>query len=162
LAPAADPLASFQVWWRSLGGKAPPELPAELNAVAAGGPAKKPAPEAVAKLRAFYLAFIARPVNGALAIAQTDWEKARADHAAAADAIPGTMVFRDLDVPRDSFVMLRGQYDKPGEKVQPGTPAILPPLNPAKPGARLNRLDLANWIVSPENPLTARVTASRF
>jgi hypothetical protein len=162
LAPAMDPLASFQVWWKNLGGKAPPELPAELNAVAAGGPSKKPAAEAVAKLRAFYLAFVARPVNGDLAIAQAAWEKARADHHAAADAIPGTMVFRDLPVPRDSFVMLRGQYDKPGDKVQPGTPAILPPLKPSKPGARLNRLDLANWVVSPENPLTARVAANRF
>jgi hypothetical protein len=58
--------------------------------------------------------------------------------------------------------MLRGQYDKPGEKVVPATPAILPPLKPAKEGQRLTRLDLANWIVAPENPLTARVAANRL
>jgi hypothetical protein len=133
-----------------------------LNPVAVGGPDKKHAPEQVAKLRAFYLALVARPQTGELADAQAAWEKARAAHHAAADAIPGTMVFRDLPVPRDSFVMLRGQYDKPGEKVEPATPAVLPPLKPAKPGARLNRLDLANWIVAPENPLAARVAVNRL
>jgi len=161
LAPAVDPLASFSVWWKGLGGKAPLDLPAELNAVATT-PEKKHTPEAVAKLRAFYLAFVARPVTDELAAAQIAWEKARTDHHAAADAIPGTMVFKDLDVPRDAFVMLRGQYDKPGDKVLPGVPAMLPQLKVAKPGARPTRLDLAQWIVSTENPLTARVAANRL
>ncbi|HSQ55253.1 MAG TPA: DUF1553 domain-containing protein, partial [Gemmata sp.] len=160
--PAKDPLASFTVWWKGLGGKAPPELPAELKAVATGGPSKKHPPEDVAKLRAFYLAFVARPATDELAKVQAAWERARADHQAAADAIPGSLVFRDLPVPRDSFVMIRGQYNKPGEKVVPGTPAVLPPLQPPKPGDRLTRLDLAKWIVAPDNPLTARVAVNRF
>jgi hypothetical protein len=42
--------------------------------------------------------------------------------------------------------------------VQPGVPSILPALNASKP----NRLDLANWIVDPENPLTARVAVNRI
>jgi hypothetical protein len=71
-------------------------------------------------------------------------------------------VFRDLDVPRDAFVMLRGQYDKAGEKVQPGVPAILPPLPAGKPGTRPTRFDLAQWIIAPENPLTARVAVNRM
>ncbi len=49
-------------------------------------------------------------------------------------AIPSTFIFRDLDQPRQSFVMVRGQYNKPGEKVEPGVPAVLPPLK--KPDAR--------------------------
>ncbi|HVL11311.1 MAG TPA: PSD1 and planctomycete cytochrome C domain-containing protein [Gemmata sp.] len=157
-----DPLASFRAWWKGLGGKAPSELSADLNSVATGGPDKKHAPEQVAKLRAFYLAFVARPQTEDLARAQAAWEKARADHLAAADAIPGTMVFGDLPVPRDAFVMLRGQYDKPGDKVVPATPAVFPPMKPKPAGARFNRLDLANWIVAPENPLTARVAANRL
>ncbi len=72
------------------------------------------------------------------------------------------MVFNDLPVPRDAFVMIRGQYDKPGEKVTPGVPAVLPPLKLSDPTKRATRLDLANWIVSPENPLTARVAANRL
>jgi hypothetical protein len=162
IAPATDPLASFRVWWKGLAGRVPPELPSELNAVATGGPSRRHSPEAVQRLWAFYVAFVARPVNEDLAALETAWEKARADHAAAADAIPGTMVFGDLDVPRDAFVMIRGQYDKRGEKVSPGVPAILPPLKLANPTARPTRLDLANWIVSPENPLTARVAVNRL
>lgn len=72
---------------------------------------------------AFYLAHVAHGATPELAKLQAAWEKARVEHIIAADAIPGTMVFKDLPVPRDSFVMLRGQYDKKGEKVLPGTPS---------------------------------------
>ena len=56
-------------------------------------------------------------------------------------------------------ILFRGQYDKPKDKVTAATPAFLPAL-PA--GAPTNRLGLAKWINSPENPLTARVTVNRF
>ena len=161
-AGVGDPLESFRAWWKGLAGRAPPELPAALSAVAAGGPGKPHRPERVQHLWAFYVAHVARPMNEELALARVEWERARAEHAIAADAIPGTMVFGDLSVPRDSFVMIRGQYDKPGEKVVPGTPAALPPLKPESPGQRLTRLDLARWIVAPENPLTARVAVNRL
>jgi hypothetical protein len=66
---------------------------------------------------------------------------------------------RDMEKPRDSFLMIRGQYDKPGDQVYRNTPAALPPLPNA--GAP-TRLDLARWLVVPENPLTARVTVNRL
>lgn len=160
--PATDPLASFRVWWKGLGGKAPPGLPVELNGVVAAGPDKPQPADAVARLRAFYLAYIARPVTDELAVRQAEWEKARADREAADAAIPGTMIFADRSPPRDAFVMLRGQYDRPGSKVEPGVPAVLPPLRVAKPGARPSRLDLANWLVDRDHPLTARVAVNRL
>jgi hypothetical protein len=54
---------------------------------------------------------------------------------------------------------VQGDFTRPAEEVSPGTPAILPPLSPV--AARPTRLDLARWIASPENPLTARVVVNR-
>lgn len=59
---------------------------------------------------------------------------------------------------RDTFVLLRGQYDKPGEKVAAALPTVFGSL---PPGAPANRLGLAKWVVDPANPLTARVWANR-
>jgi hypothetical protein len=160
--PAADPLASFRVWWKGLGGKAPPELPAGLNSVVSAGPEKPQPADSVARLRTFYLAYVARPVTDELAAWQAEWEKTRADREAADAAVPGTMTFADRVQPRDAFVMTRGQYDKPGDKVEPGVPAVLPPLRVAQPGARPTRLDLANWVVGRDHPLTARVAVNRL
>jgi hypothetical protein len=75
------------------------------------------------------------------------------------EAIPTTMVMAEMKAPRDTFVLIRGEYDKKGAKVLPGVPASLPPL-PA--GAPNNRLGLARWLVDRSNPLTARVAVNRY
>jgi hypothetical protein len=72
---------------------------------------------------------------------------------------PRTMVMRDRPEPRDTYVLVKGAYDKYADKVEHGTPAFLPPL-PAD--APKNRLALARWLVSPEHPLTARVIVNRY
>ena len=74
-------------------------------------------------------------------------------------AIPATMVSEDLPSPRESFVLIRGAYDKKGEPVTRGVPAILPPLPEGVPN---NRLGLAKWLVSPDHPLTSRVIVNRY
>jgi mono/diheme cytochrome c family protein len=82
----------------------------------------------------------------------------REEEAAIDTAIPTTLIARELTQPRETRLLNRGEYDQPGEVVSPGVPAILPPW-PA--GAPTNRLGLAQWLVSPEHPLTARVTVNR-
>ena len=73
-----------------------------------------------------------------------------------------TFVMADLPKPRQSYVMIRGQYNQPGEKVSRNVPSFLPPL-PAKQKERdYNRLDFANWLVSGQHPLTARVAVNRM
>ena len=69
------------------------------------------------------------------------------------------MIMGELEKPRDTFVLGRGQYDNPREKVSAGVPAVLPPMAPGLP---MNRLGLAKWIVDPQNPLTARVAVNHF
>ncbi len=73
--------------------------------------------------------------------------------------ITTVMVMEDMPKPRDCFVLIRGLYDKHGDKVEAATPSFLPKI-PA--GYANNRLGFAKWIVSPENPLTARVAVNRF
>ena len=76
-------------------------------------------------------------------------------------SIPSTMVMQDLAKPRETYVLIRGQYDKPDKsrKVLPGVPAALHPLPKDAPP---NRLGLARWLVDGSHPLTARVTVNRF
>jgi hypothetical protein len=58
---------------------------------------------------------------------------------------------------RTTHIMVRGDFLRPGAEVQPGTPAVLPPLHPTAGGTRL---DLARWIASADNPLTPRVAVN--
>jgi hypothetical protein len=157
--PTSDPLDSLTAWRKAIGKTSPPELPAELNEIVKAGPDKKLNDDEAARLRRFYVALVARPVNDEIASAREAWDAARVSRTIAEESAPGTFVFRDMEKPRESFVMIRGQYDKPGEKVEPNVPAILPPI---KKSGQLTRLDLAEWLVSPENPLTARIAANRL
>lgn len=74
------------------------------------------------------------------------------------NSAPATMIMADLQKPRDSFVMLRGEYDNPGDKVLPSVPSFLPGLSNS---GETNRLALADWLLDRKHPLTARVTVNR-
>ena len=74
-------------------------------------------------------------------------------------AVPRTLVMQELQEPRKTMVLRRGQYDQPGEPVEPGVPASLSDF-PAQ--TEPNRMGLAKWIVSDDNPLAARVAVNRL
>ena len=74
-------------------------------------------------------------------------------------AIPETMVMMELATPRPTHILIRGDFQHQGERVQPNVPGFLPPLPPRVPP---DRLALARWLVAPEQPLTARVTVNRW
>ncbi len=71
--------------------------------------------------------------------------------------LPTTMVMKETN-PREAFILTRGEYDRPADKVERATPAFLPPL---PEGASNDRLGFAQWVVSDSNPLTARVWVNR-
>jgi hypothetical protein len=75
------------------------------------------------------------------------------------DSIQTVMVMQELPTPRETFLLKRGAYDHPGDRVERSVPAALPPL---PKDAVNNRLTLARWIVDPTNPLTARVAVNRY
>jgi mono/diheme cytochrome c family protein len=72
---------------------------------------------------------------------------------------PTTMVMHEQEKPRETFLLLRGAYDKPGDRVERGLPAILGGLPKGLPN---DRLGLAKWLVSGTHPLTARVMVNRL
>ena len=72
--------------------------------------------------------------------------------------IPTSLVMEEMDPPRDTHVLVRGDFRTKGERVTAGTPAVLPPL----PDGPVNRLTLARWLVATNHPLTARVTVNRY
>jgi len=75
------------------------------------------------------------------------------------NAIPKTMVMKEMAERKPAHVLLRGDFEQKAEQVKPGVPAILPPLPSGLPQ---NRLALAHWLIDPENPLVARVAVNRF
>ena len=85
-----------------------------------------------------------------------DLRKQSADYKA--NNLPRVMVMSD-DKPRESHVLSRGEYLKPAEKVTFNTPAFLPPLSAEAPRSRLG---FAQWLMSREHPLTARVQINRM
>jgi hypothetical protein len=94
------------------------------------------------------------PMQQSLKIAQD--ERAKLD-----DSIPTTMIMEERKQPRDTYVLKRGRYDQPDkdQKVMADVPAVFPRL---PEGAPRNRLGLAKWLASPQNPLTARVIVNRL
>ena len=74
--------------------------------------------------------------------------------------IPSSLVMKERSHPRKTFVHRRGNFLDHGPEVVPGTPEILPSLG--SEGGIPNRLDLARWLVTERNPLTARVTVNRY
>ncbi|MCE2695654.1 MAG: PSD1 and planctomycete cytochrome C domain-containing protein [Verrucomicrobiota bacterium] len=82
------------------------------------------------------------------------------ERVSASNNVTKVMVMDTLPQPRETFTFEKGAYDKPTTtKVSFTVPASLPPM--AKDAPK-NRLGLAQWIVSRDNPLTARVTVNRF
>ncbi len=69
------------------------------------------------------------------------------------------MVMADMSTPRQTHLLQRGAYDRPGRQVLADTPAWLPPMDEAWPK---NRLGLSNWLVDRRHPLTARVAVNRI
>ncbi|MEQ2008309.1 MAG: DUF1553 domain-containing protein [Limisphaerales bacterium] len=107
-----------------------------------------------AKLRACFLSEHAPATQRE---AQANAAALREQRAKFIESLPTVMVMEEMAKPRETFVLKRGEYDKRGESVTLGVPASMPHL---PSGAARNRLGFAQWLVSPANPLTARVAVN--
>lgn len=134
------------------------KLPAHILTIVKLDPAQRNA-EQQTQLQNYFVEHIydaARPVFDPLHAQLNNLNQQRA---ALDGQIPSTMITADMPQPRDAFILVRGAYDKPGEKVGRGTPSVFPPLPDEAP---VNRLGLAKWLTSPQHPLTARVIVNRY
>src|SRR5690606_13776886 len=75
------------------------------------------------------------------------------------ETIPEIMVMREMETPRQAYLLERGEYNLRGESVTAGTPEVFPAL---PENTSPNRLDLAKWLTSPDHPLTSRVAVNRY
>jgi hypothetical protein len=144
-------LAGQAAWERDAAAKLV-KLPGPINAALKTRAVKRTTKQRK-ELTDFYLATSAERQGVRKKLA--DSRKALAD---VKKAVAAVMVMEELPRPRDTFVLQRGAYNKPGAKVSPGVPATLPPLPRGVPN---NRLGLAKWLVDPAHPLTARVAVNR-
>ncbi len=118
-------------------------------------PVTRRTPEQNSALLDYYLTNFDQPTQARVA--------ARRQEVVAETALLNTqidvMVMHEQRYPRQTHLLKRGAYDAPGELVKANTPSAFGPM-PAK--FPRNRLGLAEWLVSPENPIFARVVVNRF
>jgi hypothetical protein len=126
-----------------------------VRAVVSGVRGKR-SPAEAAEVREYFLGHAA---PDALRSQHRELARLRTEKQDLERTIPTAMIMAELPTPRDTFVLARGDYRNRTEKVQPGVPAVLPPLPNDAP---VTRLSLARWLVNPTHPLTARVAVNRF
>jgi hypothetical protein len=102
--------------------------------------------------------FLARQYEPRRAASTELWQLRTAENAMVA-AVPEIMVMEEMRTPRPAHRLERGSYDSPREIVARDTPASLPPFPKGQPR---NRLGLARWLTSRDNPLAARVAVNRL
>ena len=119
----------------------------------------------IAKAKALSAKIPALPLKAAIGAAlappsEVEWKKLEIERAALINSMATTLVTVAV-APRPIRVLARGNWmDDKGELVEPGTLSTLP--KPAEKKGRLNRLDLADWLMAKDNPLPSRVLANRL
>nr|MBA2355588.1 DUF1553 domain-containing protein [Acidobacteriota bacterium] len=103
----------------------------------------------------------ARRVDHTASAARRHLQALRGKENAIITALPQVMVMRELPAERTrpTFVLARGAYDAPTERVEPDTPKAILPFDASLPR---NRLGLARWLFAPRHPLTSRVLVNRY
>ncbi len=86
-------------------------------------------------------------------------QKSRKQYVDSIEPIKEIMVMKEMEKPRQAYVLDRGQYDSPTDSVFPDTPERIFAFPDSLPK---NRIGLSKWLTHPDNPLTARVTVNRY
>lgn len=159
---AKDPNWSYTVWKKQNQGKRNNDLPEGLRQTVRGKQPKDWSEEEAEQIHQFWLENFYSGLDESIVALKTRKSTVSTEIEKIEKDVPVTFIMADMPKTRDSFVMIRGAYDKPGEQVTRNVPAFLPALPAKDEGQEYSRLDLANWLVSGSHPLTGRVTVNRF
>jgi len=150
---------SLTAWVRAQRASGSNGLSASLKAIVALDRSKRTEAQS-SELRAYFVEHVYGKTSAVFEPLRSKLEELERKRKELNDQIPTTLVFREKGGdPKPAFVLKRGEYDQRGEKVGRGVPAFLPPL---PPGAPVDRLGFAQWLIGPEHPLTARVAVNRL
>jgi hypothetical protein len=153
--PVYDSLALWQRDQRAAGGST---LPKDIQAIALLDDGQRTADQQK-RLRDYFVEHVLVDTRGVFDPLHQQIDQASARLTAIENEAATTLVFRERQEPKPSYVLNRGEYDQPRDQVARAVPAALPPL---PDGAPLDRLGYAQWLVAAEHPLTARVAVNRF
>lgn len=156
LEQADDREGSFVRWLASLAGSEPlpAEIPHELVELACL-PEGERQPEQTQQLRTYYLDQVA---GEPLRTARREMQGAIQSRDQLQNRLPRVMVMSDSQ-PRSTYILQRGNYEQPLDRVTADVPLLFSRMEAEWPR---NRLGLAEWLVSPDNPLVARVQVNRI
>ena len=149
---------SLSVWMHFIGQAKDAGLPKDLKTIAKKGTDKRSNAENQI-LRDYFLEHVCSETQFLFSALHDQKKKINNARSKYEQGIPISLISKERKEPRDTFVLVRGEYDKHADKVIPAVPEVLPPL---PEGAPNNRLGLAQWLVDPAHPLTARVMVNRF
>ena len=150
---------SLSAWINSVGGGASGGVPEPIKKVAAIEKSKRSESQSK-ELIAYFIEHAYAKTAKLLEPLDAKIEQAQRRRKELDEQLATTLVFREKGgEPKAAFLLKRGEYDQRGEKVERGVPAFLPPL---PQGAPVNRLGLAQWLIAPNHPLTARVAVNRL
>jgi len=149
---------SLSVWMHFIGQAKDAGLPKDLKTIAKKGTDKRSNAENQI-LRDYFLEHVCSETQFLFSALHDQKKKISNARSKYEQGIPISLISKERKEPRDTFVLVRGEYDKHADKVIPAVPEVLPPL---PEGAPNNRLGLAQWLVDPAHPLTARVMVNRF
>lgn len=155
--PAKNPHLVSQKAWEAKA-RDDRQLPADVKAALLLDPSKRTDKHRAA-LRNYYLRYVFSGTRSLFEALDKRTKQLTDKQKAIEDSIPYTLVSEEMDKPRPAHVLIRGDFQRRGDKVERNVPAVMPPLPKNAPR---NRLGLAQWLVSPEHPLTARVVVNRL
>ncbi len=187
--PDERPLKSQSAWERIARSKDDKDLPKDVKDALKADPAKRT--EAQSKtIRNHYLRTVHSGTRDTIGALDAQIKSTQDLIKKTEEAIPYTLISQEMKERRKAHILIRGNFETPGEEVHPNTPVIFPPLRlpttlPSATASNLkseisnppsttnqqlttnnsftpSRLDLANWLVSRDHPLTARVMVNRL